>query len=68
VTDPDTPRSGRKLVPLRRGIDDDDVELAVPRLEPLTTAQEAEAAELLAALLAAAGRRRATQAPLKEAA
>ena len=53
---------------MRRTSDDDEVRLEPPRLEPLTAPQEAEAAELLAALLAAAKTRRGQQGPLKEAA
>lgn len=51
-------RSGGELIPLRGTIDDDEIKLEPPRLEPLTAAQEAEAVELLTALLAAAARRR----------
>lgn len=68
MPDSDTSRSGGELVPLRRTIDDDEFSLEPPRLEALTTAQEAEAAELLAALFAAAATGRGTQDPLKEAA
>jgi hypothetical protein len=68
VPDPDTSRSRGELVPLRRKIDGDEVRLKLPRLEPLTAAQEAEAAELLAALFAAAARRRGMQDPLEDAA
>lgn len=55
-------------MPLRRPIDDDEIELEPPRLEPLTAAKEAEAVELLAALFAAAASRRAQGSPLPEAA
>lgn len=58
MPDPDLPRSGGKLLPLRRMLDDE-VRLEPPTLEPLTAAQEGEAVELLAALLAAAARRQA---------
>ncbi len=68
MPDPETSRSAGELVPLRRPIDDDEVGLEPPRLEPLTAAQEAEAAELLAALFAAAASRRSNRGPLKEAA
>jgi hypothetical protein len=57
VPDPHRPRSGGELVPLRGTIDDDEIRLEPPTLEPLTAAHEAEAAELLGALLAAAARR-----------
>ena len=50
-------------MPLRR-TDDHDVSLEPPRLEPLTAAQEAEAAVLLAALFAAAASCRAERGPL----
>lgn len=68
MPDRNTPRIGSKLVPLRQTIDDDQIKLEPPRLEPLTVAQEAEAAELLATLLAAGASRRAERGPLKEAA
>jgi hypothetical protein len=67
MPDPDMSRNGGELVPLRPRIDDGDVRLEPPRLEPLTAAEEAEAAELLAALLAAAARR-VKRGSLKEAA
>jgi hypothetical protein len=67
VPDPDTSRSGGELLPLRRMIDDE-VWLDPPRLEPLRAAQEAEAVELLAALLAGAARHRVGDGSLKEAA
>jgi hypothetical protein len=66
--DSDASRGDGELMPLRQTSDDDEVRLEPPRLEPLTAAQEAQAAELLAALLAAAASRRAKQGPLKEAA
>ena len=56
MPEPDPPRGGRKVVPLRPTIDDGEVTLEVPRLEPLTAAQEAEAVELLAMLFAEAAR------------
>lgn len=68
MPDPDTSRGGGELVPLRRTIDDDEVMLEPPRLEPLTAAQETEAVELLGALFAAAATRRGTQDLLNEAA
>jgi hypothetical protein len=68
VPDPDTSRSGGEFVPLRRTSDDAEVRLEPPRLEPLTAAQEAETAELLATLLATAARRRADRGSLKDAA
>jgi hypothetical protein len=55
------------VLPPRTTSDDGEIRLEPPRLEPLTAAQEAEAAELLAALFAAA-RRRAERGPLKKAA
>jgi hypothetical protein len=67
VPDPDLPRSGGELVPLRLTIDDE-VRLEPPRLEPLTTTQEAEVVELLAALFVAAATRRGAKGSLKEAA
>ena len=67
VPDPDTPRSGDELVPLRRMIDDE-VRLEPPRLEPLMATEEAQAAELLAALFATAARHRAGVRPQREAA
>lgn len=54
---PDSRRGG-KLVPLHAATERDKIVLEPPRLEPLTAAQEAEAAELLAALFAAAARHR----------
>ena len=68
MPDPDPSNSGGELVPLRRPIDDDELRLDLPRLEPLTAAQEAEATELLAALFAAVANRRSKQHPRKEAA
>jgi hypothetical protein len=68
VPDADPSNSGGELVPLRRTIDDDELRLEPPKLEPLTAAQEAEAIELLAALFATAARRRAGVRPRKEAA
>jgi hypothetical protein len=68
VPDPDPSRNGGELVPLRRTSDDDVVRLEPPRLEPLTAGQEAEVAELLAALFAAAASRQAERDPLSKAA
>jgi hypothetical protein len=51
-------RSGGELVPLRGRIDDDEIKLEPPGLEPLTAAEEAEATEMLAALFVTAARRR----------
>jgi hypothetical protein len=68
VPDPDLPRSGGELVPLRPTTDDREIRLEQPRLEPLTAAQEAEAVELLAALFAGAASRRAERGLLTEAA
>lgn len=67
MPDPDLPRSGGKLLPLRR-MSDDDVRLEPPTFEPLAAAQEAEAVELLAALFATAARRRDGVRPHEEAA
>ena len=55
-------------MPLRPTIDDPEVRLEPPRLDLLTVAQEAEAAELLAALITAAVTRRGAEGALKEAA
>jgi hypothetical protein len=56
VPDPDTSRGGGELVPLRPTTNDSEIRLEPPTLEPLTASQEAEAVELLTALLAAAAR------------
>lgn len=59
MRDEDAPRGDPKVVPLRaRTIDDGEIRLGPARVEPLTAAQEAEAVELLAALFAAAARRK----------
>jgi hypothetical protein len=59
VSDREASCSGGEVLPLRPAtVDDREIRLAPPRLEPLTAAQEAEAVELLAALFAAASRRR----------
>jgi len=59
LADPDASRRGGKVLPLRPStIDDGEIRLGPPRLEPLTATQEAQAVELLAALFAAAARRR----------
>jgi hypothetical protein len=68
VPNPDTSRSGGELVPLRPTTDDREIRLEPPRLELLTAAQEAEAVKLLAALLAAAARRRVGMRRQREAA
>jgi hypothetical protein len=68
VPDADIARKGGEVVPLRRTIDDDDVRLEPPRLEALTADEEAEIADLLAALFAVALSRRMERAPLREAA
>lgn len=58
MPDDDVPRSDTSVVPLRsRTIDDGEIRLGPVRVEPLTAAQEAQAVELLAALVAAAARR-----------
>ncbi|MGH3042211.1 MAG: hypothetical protein ACRDNG_10840 [Gaiellaceae bacterium] len=67
MPDPDLRRGADELVPLRRTIDDE-VRLESPSLEPLTARQEAEAVELLAALLTTAARRRVGVRPHEEAA
>jgi hypothetical protein len=67
VPDANSSRSGDELVPLRRKIDGA-ITLESPRLELLTPAQEDEAAELLAAFLAAAAHRRAEEPSMSEAA
>jgi hypothetical protein len=66
LPDSEPSRVAGELVPLRRPIDDDEIGLEPPRLELLTSAQEAKAAELLAALFAAAARRRADRGSLKD--
>jgi hypothetical protein len=68
VPDPHTSRSGGELVPLRPTTDDREIRFERPRLELLTTAQEAEAVKLLAALLAAAARHRVGMGLQREAA
>lgn len=68
MRDPDTPRSGGELLPLHPTIDDAAISLEPARLEQLTVAQEAEAVELLAGLLAAALRRRCERGSDREAA
>jgi hypothetical protein len=68
VPDPEPSRSDGELVPLRRPTSDHEIVLEPPTLEPLTSAQEAEAADLLAALFAAAAKRRDEPSPLREAA
>jgi hypothetical protein len=68
VPDSDASRSGGELLPLRPTTEDHEIRLELPRLEPLTAAQEVEAVELLAALFAAAAHRRAERSRLREAA
>ena len=69
MPDPDAPRGGGKVVPLRpKTIDDGEIRLGPVRVEPLTAAQEAEAVELLTALFAAALRRQRSSARLRRAA
>jgi hypothetical protein len=58
VPDNDTSRGRGELVRLRGTIDDHEIMLEPPRLEPLPAAEEAEATEMLAALLVTAARRR----------
>ena len=69
LADPDARRSGGKVLPLRpTTIDDGEIRLGPARLEPLTTAQEAEAVQLLTALFAAALRRQRSSTTLRRAA
>ena len=69
MADPDAPRGGGKLLPLRpKTIDDGEIRLGPARLEPLTATQEAQAAELLTALFAAALRRQRSSSSLRRAA
>jgi hypothetical protein len=56
MRDDDAPRGG-KVTPLRtRTIDDGEIRLGPVRVEPLTAAQEEQAAALLAPLFASAAR------------
>jgi hypothetical protein len=69
MDDDDAPRGDTKVVPLRpRTIGDGEIRLGPVRVEPLTAAQEAEAVELLTALLAAALRRQRSSPSLRRAA
>jgi len=69
MRDPDALSGGGKVVPLRpKTIDDGEIRLGPVRVEPLTAAQEAEAAELLTALFAAALRRQRSSTSLGRAA
>jgi len=69
MPDPDAPRGGGEVVPLRpKTIDDGEIRLGPVRVEPLTAAQEAEAVELLTALFAAALRRQRSSTSLGRAA
>jgi hypothetical protein len=69
MPDPDAPRGGGKVVPLRpKTIDDGVIRLGPVRVEQLTAAQEAEVVELLTALFAAALRRQRSSTSLRRAA
>ena len=69
MPDPDAPRGGGKVVPLRpKTIDDGEIRLGPVRVEQLTAAQEEEAVELLTALFAAALRRQRSSTSLERAA
>jgi len=69
LRDEDAPRSDPEVVPLHaRTIDDGEIRLGPVRVEPLTDAQEAQAVELLAALFAAAARRKSPALKLRRAA
>lgn len=69
MRDDDALRSDANLVPLRsRTIDDGEIRLGPVRVEPLTAAQEAQAVELLAALLASAAQRERFSGQLRRAA
>jgi hypothetical protein len=69
MPDPDAPRSGGMVLPLRpKTIDDGEIKLGPARLEPLTATQEAQAVELLTGLFAAALRRQRSAVPLRRAA
>jgi hypothetical protein len=69
MQDLDALPSGGKALPLRpTTIDDGVIRLGPPRLEPLTAAQQAQAAELLAALFASALRRQPPSTQVKRAA
>lgn len=69
MPDEDAPCGGANLVPLHpRTIDDGEIRLGPVRVEPLTAAQEAQAVELLAALLASAAHRQRFSSQLRRAA
>jgi hypothetical protein len=69
LADPEAPRGGGKVLPLRPAtIDDGEIRLGPARLEPLTATQEAQAVELLTALFAAALRRQRSSTRLRRAA
>jgi hypothetical protein len=70
MPDPDAPRcDGGEVLPLRPStIDDGEIRLGPARVELLTAAEEAQAAELLTALFAAALRRQRSSAQLRRAA
>jgi hypothetical protein len=69
MPDPDAPRGGGMVLPLRpTTIDDGEIRLGPARLEPLTATQEAQAVELLTALFAAALRRQRPSTRLRRAA
>jgi hypothetical protein len=69
MPDHDVPCGGGKVLPLRpKTIDDGEIRLGPARVEPLTATQEAQAVELLTALLAAALRRQRSSSYLRRAA
>lgn len=70
MPDEDVPRGGggELLPPRSETIDDGQIRVGPVRVEPLTAAQEAQAVELLAALLAAAARRERPAVRLRRAA
>jgi hypothetical protein len=66
MPDPDVPRGGGRVLPLRPStIDDGEIRLGPASLEPLTARQEAQAVELLTALFAAALRRQRSSSSLR---
>lgn len=69
MRDEDALRGDTDPVPLRSTtIDDGEIRLGPVRVEPLTAAQEAQVIELLAALFAAAARRKSSATRLRRAA
>jgi len=69
MPDDDASRGDTPMVPLRpRTIDDGEIRPDPVRVEPLTAAQEVQAIDLLAALLAAAARRNRSATRLRRAA